>query len=698
MTRVIIFLLGLFAPSVLLAQVLNPQSGVALRYQRAQLKGNSLLLTTYQPYLVELEASTLTPIRTVQIDIAFRPQEFYRISDSVIYAWSPTIGIPPNNSNPILVSQDGGVNWSHHTNLRTTSGQLSFIDSNFIIDGIGFLDRYTLDGGQAYLSPNAANYEIAGIHDSGAYLYQAQSDSLWNLSRAGLQLFGILDTSFQSLRHLYQTSLGYIALSDSGAIVELDANLHYLSMRRQIQSGLYTRGQFFGQNDTVALVWGDSIYYSQNAGLSWSSGFLPSLDSYGTFNCLALVKGELLFANGSGALAGFSLKDGSARFIGGNDYPLVNDLLPYSNGFYALNRNNVVLAGRPRFQFHQMDLQGKLLRTIPLPFLDQQVFPHMVVLDSLKIILFSTDSVYESEDGGLSWSGYANQGVVSIPIARKAEKDSAVFLYEWDNTGPYLSKWTFGGLRTRLNFNFSLSERVLELAFWNSDSGLVFTNEDVYRTVDGGQSFNAWIQGPVPIWHSQWQSDTLLVAARDFNYLTKVSAGGLLPIDSQPILSALFTTFPYKFISETQVVSYIGESSKIAIADSRYSYYREFDLPVDQVNNFHILNNRLYATTAGGGLLAFDLDSLFPLDIGTRQFDPPLKTNHLWPNPVRDRFYIDGPSCDYFLIFNYLGQLVQEGSYDDLDGGRLIGMESGLYYLKGFENDHLVFQTKFYHQ
>lgn len=690
----------LLLPLSLLGQVIHPQSGLALRYQRAHLKGNSLLLTTPQPYLVELDATTLMPLNSIEIAGAFRPQEFYRISDSVLYAWSPSIGLPPNNSNPIYVSRNAGVHWNIHPNLRTTSGQLSIIDSNFIIDGSRFLKRYTFDGGQSYQSPNATNYEIAGIHDSGVYLYQAHSDTLWSLNRTGWQLQGVLDSNFQSLRHLYQTSTGYIALSDSGAIIELDANLHYLRKQRQILSGLYARGQFFAQEDTVALVWGDSIYYSQNAGQLWSSSFLPSLASNATLHCLALVKGELLFANGAGALAGFRLADGSVRFIGGNDYPLVYDGHPYSSGFYALSRNNVQLAGRSQFQFHQIDPQGQLLRTHPLPFLDQQSYPNMVVVDSLKILLFSSthDSVYESGDGGLSWLAYANPGVVSTPIARKAEKDATVFLYQWDANSPFLAKWTFGGQGARLNFNFSSSERVLELAFWNKDSGLVFTTEDVYRTVDGGQSFNAWNQGPVPIWHRQWKSDTLLVAARDFNYRTQMSTGGLLPIDSQPVLSALLTTYPYQFISETQVVSYVGESSKIVLADSRHGYYQELDLPVDQVQNFYTLNNRLYAFVAGGALLSFDIDSLFPTDIGYREYNPPPKSIHLWPNPLWDRFYIDGSDCDSFLIFNQQGQLVYRGFYDAFEGGRFIGLKSGLYYMKGFENDKLVFQTKFYLQ
>lgn len=693
-------LILLLLPLNLLGQVIHPQSGIALRYQRAHLKGNSLLLTTHQPYLVELDATTLTPLRTIEIAASFRPQEFYRISDSMIYAWSPNIGIPPNNSNPILVSRDGGVNWNLHPNLRTISGQISIIDSNFIIDGSRFLKRYTFDGGQSYQSPNAANYEIAGIHDSGAYLFQAHSDTLWSLSRTGWHIQGILDSSFQSLRHLYQTSSGYIALSDSGAIIELDTNLHYLRLQGQILSSLYSRGQFFGHEDTVALVWGDSIYYSQNAGQSWSSSFLPSLATNATFHCLALVKGELLFANGAGALACFRLKDGSTRFIGGNDYPLINDVHPYANGFYALSRNNVLIAGQSQFQFHQINRQGQLLRTHPLPFLDLQSYPNMVVVDSLKIILFSSthDSVYESGDGGLSWVAYANPGVVSTPIARKAESDTTIFLYQWDANGPFLAKWTFGGQGTRLNFNFNATERVLELAFWNRDSGLVFTTEDVYLTSDGGQSFSPWNQGRVPLWRSQWKADTLLVAAQDFNYRTQMSTGGLLPIDSQPIQSALFTTYPYQFISETQVVSYIGESSKVVVADSRHGYYHELDLPVDQVHNFYTLNDRLYGIAAGGALLAFDLDSLFPGDIGTREFNPPLKPSHLWPNPVRDRFYIDGPDCDYFLIYNPQGHLVHQGTYDDLEGGRFVGLESGFYYMKGFKNDKLVFQTKFYLQ
>jgi len=680
-------------PLTIFGQVIHPQSKVALPYQRANLKGNSLLLTTYQPYLVELDASTFTPIRTIEIKDGTLPQEFHRISDSVLYVWSPNIGIPPNNSNVILMSRDGGINWRLHPNLRTTSGELTFIDSSFIVDGKRFLNRYTLDGGQSYQSPNAANYEIAGIHDSGVYLYQAQSDSLWNLDRRGWHLQGILDTNFQSLRHLYQTSSGYIALSDSGAIIELDTNLHYLRRQRQILSGLYARGQFYSQDDTVALVWGDSIYYSQNGGQSWSSDFLPSLVSNATFHCLAFMNGELLFANGAGSLAAFSLRDGSSRYIGGNDNPLVNDRHPYSGGSYALSRNNVQLSGQSQYRFHQIDPQGKLLRSTPLPFLDLQSPPNMVVLDSLKILICSRDTVYESGDAGLTWLAYASQGVLSTPKARKAERDSTVFLYQW-GANPFLFRWTFGGQRTSLNFNFSTGERILELAFWNRDSGLVFTNGDVYRTLDGGQSFSALNHGPLPFWQSQWRSDTLLVAAGDFNYRIQMSAGGLAAIDSQAIQNAWFTPRPYHFINETQVVSYVLGLSKIAIADSKHDYYQELDIPVDQVYRFYTQDNRLYASIAGGALLIFDLDSLFPADIGIREFHTGEKSKHLWPNPVQNRFFIDAPACDHFLIFNHLGQKVYRGSYDEFQGGLVSGLIPGVYYLQAWGAGKPMFCSK----
>lgn len=669
-----------WAPIISLGQVevLNPNNGIALRYQKGQVNQNKILLSTYQPYFVELDARDLSLIRTLPTNGSFRPKEFHQLDDSLFYTWASPASIPLGGFSAVHISRNGGRDWRIHPKLFCYSGRLHFIDSNFIVDGDLFLERYTTNAGQTYQQVPASVFQMAGRHDSGFYLFKVHSDSLFSLHQNGISFEAKFDTIFNNLRHLHKLSNGFVAISDTGDVIHLDANFQYLSNPYSIPLFPFSPTQFFANNDTLALVFANQVRYSTDAGQSWKSRENPALRPTGDLECLGLAHHNLLFANGAGGLAILDLKEDSVKFHGGNNFPSLSQLLPYQSGFYGLEWNNHHVPGLAKYHLHHIDRDGQSTNKVALPFLGSAVGPQISFADSLNGKILIRDSTFVTSDAGQSWTTYPNpSGIVSM-LLRRSKDNNCLYAYEFDNSGSYIASIGTTGQRQKMNFIFGTNEKVVDLCFWNCDTGLVISNADVYRTEDGGQTFTPLNEGYIPLWRTQWKMDTLFIASRDFNYFILQSSNALTKIDSQPVLTAFNTSFAYHFITKNKVLSYKGENSKLVIADKSQAFYKELDLPVDQVRNFFSLEDEIFAMAQGGALLKIGVDSLFE-GLSKEELLSEAVMVDLWPNPIRDHFFVEGFEAEGFMIIDQFGREVYRAKFNN--PSRLDPLKPGFYIL-----------------
>jgi hypothetical protein len=677
MVRLIFQVFFVLLGFVLQAQIqgLNP-TNYGLRVQALTPYGNQFLATTVQPYFLKFDQSSLSPNGYIDFQGSFKVENLAALGDTILYEWKQ-----PYLSQAWVVSysKDAGQTWNMHPRLRNYSGQLHFFDSLYVVDGEYSLIRYTLDGGRTYDSLNWAGASILGKDAMGVFLRKSMGDSLMYLDASGPRVIGLLDSSLGSLNHLHRGGGHYFMLHNWSELIELDSAFNWLRSVHHFYPGLNSDFKSFKNGDTLVYAKGDSVLYSLDAGQSWSvQGINAPLNR--DRKCLGLQGSQLIYSHGAGTLLLFDLRNNALSYSGQNAYPGLYELCTAGSQYVGLAPQS--LAGlNPAFSiFHRLDQQGKSVDTSLVPFASNRLAPAIAFKDSLNGIYADLGIFYYSSDGGKSWQSVPDPDTaqyINIQVSRDA---NCYFGYGISKQGVFLSRVDDLGNRSALNFNVSGGNRIRDIAFSSCDTGLVVSDYGIYKTTDGGLSFQIVHQSSKLSWHLQFKQDTLFLAGRDTNYYSIGYTGPFIPIDAQPHHNWHGESGPYFFFNAHRVISYDADESKFRIADTRHNYNQSLSLPVDYIYDFLPSDSGAVAIGAGGQFYGIREEALFPADIALIEGLPLQPELKVYPNPCKGYLNVEGGDFKEYKLYNLKGYMLDSGYIND--GIDISKFQSGMYILE----------------
>lgn len=649
-------------------------SNDGLRISQLELYGSEYLAVTQQPYFLRIDKSALNQTGFVDFPQNFRVENLSSLGDTILYEWKQPIA---GGSTAVFYTKNLGLNWSLHPRLRVESAKLRFFDSLFVVDGDYALSRYTLNGGRTY-NISLAGSKILGEDKDGVFLRKPSTDSLVYISSNGPQNVGVLDSSLGDLSRAKKAGGHYFLFHNWRDLVELDSNFNFVQVIHEFGVGDRSLFNSFMQGDTLVFTQRDSIVYSFNGGQSW---LVDRVDAplNRNRNCLAFSSGKLIYSHGSGTLLYYDLSTATSALNGQNHYPNLFSLSQAGPYFHGLEPIKLQGANQSLSIFHRLDQQGNPLDSTMVPFASPQAGSLMAFKDSSYGVFADLGKFYHTKDGGRSWQ--YNEDPDSAQYARIRFSRNGDCLYAYGGTttsGFFLARLDSVGARSPLNFSLTLNEKVQDIIFSSCDSGLVLTNVDVYRTIDGGQSFQATNQGYIPLWRYQFKDDTIFLAARDKNYYSKGALGPFIPIASQPLYNSFRSSGAYFFFNAHQLINFDGDEGKFRIADTRYSFNALLDMPVDVINEFIPSDSGAIAIGIGGQFYSLKAEDLFPKGIGFDRSKLPL-AYELYPNPFEDVIYIEGEGFNRFQVRALNGALLKEGKFASMIS--LSDLPAGLYML-----------------
>lgn len=644
-----------------------------LRISQLELFGSEYLAVTQQPYFLRFDKSSLSQTGFLDFQQNFRVENLTSLGDTVLYEWKQPI---TGGSNAVFYTKDLGLNWTLHPRLRVESSKLRFFDSLFVVDGDYTLSRFTLNGGQTYDS-NLAGSQILGENEDGVFLRKPSTDSLIHISSNGLQNVGVLDSSLGNLSRAKKAGGHYFLLHNWHDLIELDSNFHFLQVVHEF--GMDDRSLFnsFAQGDTLVFTKQDSIVYSFNGGQNWLVGHVDRPLNRNR-NCLAFSSGRLIYSHGSGTLLYYDLGTNTSALNGQNQYPNLFNLSQAGPYFHGLEPIKLQGPNQSLSIFHRLDQQGKPLDSTMVPFASPQAGSLLAFRDSSHGVFADLGKFYHTNDGGQTWQFNVDPDTAQYARIRFSRNGDCLYAYGGTASGFFLARLDSAGVRTPLNFYLTLNEKVQDIIFSSCDTGLVVTNVDVYKTIDGGQSFQATNHGYIPLWRYQFKDDTIFLAARDKNYYSKGALGPFIPIANQPLSNSFRSSGAYFFFNAHQLINFDGDEGKFRIADTRYSFNSLLDMPVDIINEFVPSDSGAIAIGVGGQFYGLKAKDLFPKDIGLDHSKRPLFYK-LYPNPFEDVIYIEGEGFNHFQVRALNGTLLKEGEF--LSMISLSDLPAGLYML-----------------
>tara|TARA_B100001115_G_scaffold183887_1_gene184182 strand:+ start:3260 stop:5344 length:2085 start_codon:yes stop_codon:yes gene_type:complete len=656
-------------------QSLNP-SDFGLRLEALTPYGNQYIASTLQPYFLKFDRDNLSPNGYVDFQPGFRVENLAALGDSILYEWKrPYL----SQAWPVSYSKDGGQTWYIHPKLRNYSGHLHFFDSLFVVDGENTLIRYTLDGGSSYDSLSLSGSSLMGKDANGAFLRKSAKDSLVYLEASGPRHIGVLDSNWGTLNHLQKGGYHYFVLHNGTELIDLDSGFNYLQSIHHFKPALQAGIKSYKNGDTLVYAKEDSVLYSFDSGQSWVvKGINAPLNRART--CLGLAGSQVIYSHGAGTLLLFSLKNNTLSYSGQNSYPGLFGLCKAGSQYAGLEPQR--LAGiSPAFSiFHRLDQQGNSVDTSLVPFASNRSAPPMAFKDSLRGVYADLGIFYYSSDGGKSWQSVLDSDSAQYHRLRTSRDGNCFFGYGISKQGNFLARVDNMGNRSALNFNFSGGNFIRDIVFSSCDTGLVISDYGIYKTTDGGLTFQIVHQSSKLSWHLQFKQDTLFLAGRDTNYYSIGYIGPFIPIAAQPHYNRHRESGPYFFFNAHRVISYDADESKFRIADTRHNFCQSLSLPVDYIYDFLPSDSGVVAIGAGGQFYGIREEALFPANIGLIEglsLQPELK---VYPNPSKGYLSIEGGDFKEYRLYNLKGHLLDSGYINErIDISKF---QSGIYILE----------------